>query len=363
MLYEFLQELSQFGSIMIQGKGLVMGVIIIILMFVPFLFTKKIINGVTSSISDAIFYARILLTYYTIIYSLIVYYNGTYRRREIRIDFRFEPLDIVLGNGFGNLPVNLFGGGNQAGGAQDDGDNQNRQEAVDRQNVHDSGVQNYIVKSVAELKKRVKNPPINSADCVKQIKTYIFRGYPGSDTVKEMALLCVNAIKRINGTIVRIKMNEMEILQLVWNRICDPVNAKICETLKENMVTQLADGMFTENNAYCIQGRVSRIIQSLEQADQEDIVNIKPLWAIKQELVNNFIKLRKDFLSKLSKEQLTIYNDVNELTTEKKQQITAINQKMSKYIMDNLQRDFVAKKLITLKQFQEHMKPYFAELS
>lgn len=348
MFEEIWEEITDCIYNISKGRGLVIGIIIIVLSVVPLFFFKRVYKRILNSWSDALFYLRIIFSYYTLIYTLICYYNNIHNenRREIHIDFRFEPLDIIVGNNPFGVPVVNHGGGG----------------AADTQNVHDSGVQNHIVKAVKKLQEKVKNPQINAVDSVKQLKDYILSDYPGSNLHKERAIIALNRMKKVNGTVARLNLNELAILQLVWNRILDPVNKEVANTIKENLVEQLSDVMITDDSIYCLQGRVSRMVQALELSDKEDIVNVKSIKLMEQQIAADFSKYREKYINRLPDAEKKVYNEALEPNSEEQKIIAKINLDLKEGLTKKLQKQYVELGLLTAQQFNKITTPYFKEM-
>src|SRR3989338_11013187 len=105
----------------------------------------------------------------------------------------------------------------------------------DTQNVHDTGVQLHIREAFKLLEEKTALT-ISKEDTLKQITNYIFNEYNGKVQNKERAFQCIIAMKKTNGYITNIQKSELDVLQLVWNRICAAVNKNNATSLKENLI-------------------------------------------------------------------------------------------------------------------------------
>src|SRR6185295_9520863 len=91
------------------------------------------------------------------------------------------------------------------------------------------------------------------------------------------ALDVLDQIHNINASHIGTGLSEMEILRLVWQRIKHPLNHAQQNDLKESLAMQLGDCK-PNGVIMCITGRITRVLQSLECIDAENIVDLKPLW-------------------------------------------------------------------------------------
>lgn len=265
---------------------------------------------------------------------------------DFDFDFDFDAADREID------ALNDIGAGIGGGPAHDD-----------RQNVHDTSIQAHIREAVQCLSEKQTAAQISTPNTVGQIRHFIMDGSSLSDDVRERALSALRLIVKQNGIIVSIGKNELDVLKLVWNRIMHPVNEQQRKTLQDNLVLQLSDSMQTDSIAYCIQGRVTRIIQSLEHADAEAIVNLKPLWAIKEEIATFFSNYQQKFIARLKPSVQRVYNQVIDPSPIETALINRINKKLSTGIRKRLFRKYVEHGLLSQKQFDDVTAPYLNVLS
>jgi len=357
-----IRELKQFSVNVYNLRHLLLLVPIIIFIALPLYFYSYLCDYCCSSFSNAFFMLRLTWFYIILLSTLITSYNhictpepglGLGLGLGPVMNFQFEPFmlfginQIHEGRGAG------AGAGAVAGGAED------------QQNVHDSLVQAHIIETVNKLKltTATSTSKLNISETLTQIRNYILNGYKGSDEVREKALISLKKINRLRGIIVNLNMNEMEILRLVWNRINDQINSKNLETLKDNIVVQLADITYdADDKIYCVQGRVSRLLQSLEMADAENIINLKPMWVIKDGISSFFAKYRDNYIKQLSKKAQYLCNEALNLSVKDQQFVNRVNKKIADGIRKRLIIRYVNSKLLTQQQFNDLTEPYFNEL-
>jgi len=94
----------------------------------------------------------------------------------------------------------------------------------------------------------------------------------------------------------RLKIAESDLLNLVVNRINKHDNPK---DLSNNLVSSLTSGV-EKGFVVCGTGRMMRVLGSLDRMDKDNLVELKPSWAIKEEISNVINKIRDDELNKCS---------------------------------------------------------------
>lgn len=147
----------------------------------------------------------------------------------------------------------------------------------DSQNVHDS----TVVKSVKAALDKLPPSSLSTEESLKQVRDRLVA------TNNEHALKGLDLMERNTVPLTALKMTEVDILRKVWGRIhteTDPVQ-------KENMMEMLESRLAESGQeASCASGRVGRVVDALSTFD--DRVNLRPLWALRQEMLNKAAALR-----------------------------------------------------------------------
>lgn len=197
--------------------------------------------------------------------------------------------------------------------------------------VHDHEIQQSLRKSIEGLKGWYKtvDTPRSKSVTLEQIKEYIFNGYDGAYTNKENAYSTVRSIEKINGTLTSVEMCELDILCMVWERIMDNINKDHVDELKSNLLELLADATIRLDNSYCLVGRVTRMVQSLDSLDQEGIVNIVSTDIIEGEIKNKIPVLINSYF-KEHQEEKELYDTGDD----------DIAIKLRAYVESNLLKDY-----------------------
>ena len=77
-------------------------------------------------------------------------------------------------------------------------------------------------------------------------------------------------VKTIDHHFTPLNMSERGIYQVIWNRICDPVNSNNINELKKSFFQAVEDSVYESNGmltSHCASGRVARAIGSLAMID------------------------------------------------------------------------------------------------
>lgn len=224
----------------------------------------------------------------------------------------------------------------------------------DTQNVHDTAVNKYVIESVKKLGQK---PTISFSTIYTEILNYL---RTSSNPKHRDAIDVLNHIQQVNMNHMGTNLSETEILTLVWQRINHPINFEHISDLKESLLIQLSD--CKENGQIvCVVGRITRILQTLECIDSEQIVNLHPIWAVEEEIGYLCAKYVQKLMNKLPKEYTLAVNAFERTT---KQELLA--SRFYSCVKSNLKRKFkliyVDTNILTMSQLGEISKEYFDEL-
>jgi hypothetical protein len=223
----------------------------------------------------------------------------------------------------------------------------------DQQNVHDSVVTNYIVESTKRLGQLQR--PFN--EIRHEIQSYLLLS---NDNKAPEAINAFEEICRINMYHMGTDKHETDILGLVWQRINHPVNHEHVNELKESLLQQLAD-CIEYDTVVCGVGRISRVLQTLECLDAEQIVNIRPMWAVGETIGDYCTKYSQKLLNRVPEK----YREaINALDRTPEQQHLA--EQFYQCVKDNLMKKFthlyLDTHLLTKGQLDKLSKEYMDQL-
>uniref|UniRef100_A0A6C0CJC6 Tetratricopeptide repeat protein n=1 Tax=viral metagenome TaxID=1070528 RepID=A0A6C0CJC6_9ZZZZ len=223
--------------------------------------------------------------------------------------------------------------------ADDGGDATEGRVRNDKQNVHDTVVSNTVRASVQKLRESEGHfRGYNNDTALKEIHEYI-RNAPVSESAKASATKTLMKCSRTNQHISSLGIGEHDVMRMVWNRIHHPSNKDNVENLKESLVLSLASGE-ERGEVVCATGRVDRIIDSLNKIDNENIVDIKPKWAINREIMEKCPVLREKFLNN-HPQDIRVAMEAVTPTMEQQKVCDEYTAKLKTYIREELYKDYV----------------------
>lgn len=218
--------------------------------------------------------------------------------------------------------------------------------------VHDHTTQETLIKSYNKLHQwsNEHNIKIDPDQTISEIKKLLFSGELDLSLDKrERAYNTIKTINKVNGYIVSIDAREKDVLSLVWARIHDPVNASVKDQIVNNLFELLADSSINTDNTYCLTGRVTRMIQSLESLDTEEIVNISSSTVINRELQDRVPALIKQYFD----------GDAGKYEAYNKGDMKEENINVIREWVDNkLRQDYLHSGLLTDTQYQRITREY-----
>ncbi len=227
----------------------------------------------------------------------------------------------------------------------------------DTQNVHNGGITRHVIDSIKKLTEKEKQngiEPMTTRQTYTEIREYLM-GATHKGTVQALDVL--DQIHNFNDLHTPSGLHEMEILRMVWQRIKHPINLSRFDDLRESLLLQMADCKPT-NTIMCITGRISRIVQSLECIDMENLVDLKPLWAIKDQIAEYFSR----YSDKLLKRVPSHYREAYEATDRTAEQ-TQLAHQYIECLKLNLNLKFKAMYLdtgiLTSKELVELSKTFY----
>lgn len=227
----------------------------------------------------------------------------------------------------------------------------------DRHNVHNKTIKRTANMAINELKKSdmgIYN--INTA--FNEIYKYIESlEIVNKDKAKEV----LNLIENINAYYTNGKLFEKELIKLVWSRINNPINESRCQLLKDNFIMQLIDCSNGDRILHCTEGRITRILQSLQSCDMEDIVNLKPMWAFKEEIADKIIKYQNKLQNKAPKKYIDVINKL-EPTLPEKLLLKQFNDCLVKNLNDRFNIDYIQSGYLNNNELNDITKVYYDSL-
>lgn len=274
---------------------------------------------------------------------ILLFFNLTYHQYINRVDdVFFDIIDMPIVNADeNNIDTNL---------------NKN-----DTQNVHNSTISKYAKKAIKKLidgEKRDAGVKQSYDEVYNEIYQYLINSSHPSNLI---ALEVIDQIYVLNAFHIATNLNEIEILRLVWQRIKNPVNIHVIDDLKESLLLQLADCQ-SNGVIVCITGRVARILQTLECIDADLIVNLKPMWAIKENIAEYFSRYTDKLINKVPSRYRDAFVNINRNHEDEK-----LMEKFNDCLIKNLNNKFklvyLDTNILTQKQLDELSAQYFQNVA
>ena len=216
----------------------------------------------------------------------------------------------------------------------------------DSQNVHDHNLLDYAVKSINNLKKldtNFKNYDIN------ELRNNLINTINDSSISANEKKNATNVVSRIlnnnRNEHSRLKISEADLLNLVVNRIKKHNNST---DLYNNLIQNLTSGV-EKGFVVCGTGRMMRMLGALDNLDKDNLVELKPSWALKEEISNTINKIRDTELSKCPNNVKNQY-DSGEDSEEVNNLLNSIKEKVKeKCSHDYVKNGILSESELTLK--------------
>ena len=170
---------------------------------------------------------------------------------------------------------------------------------------------------------------------------------------RDDALKSLNRIERNTLRFTFSDMKEVDVLNLIWNRIHSDVHADNLETVKESLFNQLAD-MQEHGIVVCATGRFTRLVDTLNVIDNE--VTIKPSYVINQEMMNKSSKIRENMLNTYNENER---KELEKGTSYKQEQF---DQNLKEKIVEILKEDYVKTKILSQEKFDYQINQWIDDI-
>jgi hypothetical protein len=159
----------------------------------------------------------------------------------------------------------------------------------DSQNIHNTSVASTVANSIQKLKETT-HLSLSTSEVLRQVRSII----------KPHTSQVLDAIETDWIVIDRIGLTEVQVLELVYNRIMsDKFDDETRKTLLDNL-TQAFEDSVEDGRPVCVGGRIARLVDVLNVLDTD--VTIKPAWAVRDEMLSKASKIRDALYDALSTE-------------------------------------------------------------
>ncbi len=230
----------------------------------------------------------------------------------------------------------------------------------DNHNVHNLTIKRSASMAIESLKQSDRKMySIN--DALVEINQLIKSSDNLSKNILNSAQQALIMIDNMNATYLTANISEKEVIRLVWERINHPINKQYIDQLKENLIREISDCKRGQSSVHCCEGRITRILQSLQNCDAELIVDLRPLWAFKEEIENKISKYRLKLFEKAPKKYAETESKL-ELNDFDRQLINEFNSCLLKNLSKRFEIDYIKPGYLTKTELEDLTKVYYNSL-
>ena len=230
----------------------------------------------------------------------------------------------------------------------------------DKHNVHNSCLKRNASHVILKLKESDRHI-YSIDDALKEIFEMI-ELCPDTNLDKlDDATVSLTSICSIDAYYHSGNISEKELLRLIWDRIHHPVNHEISAQLRDNLIEQLADCRNGYSGVHCCEGRIMRILQTLENCDQENIVSLRPMWAYKEEISNKISIYRQKLLNKVPQKYKNLEGKTD-LTDTDRELLDIFNKCLINNLTKRFTIDYLSQGLLTKNELDDLTQVYYESL-
>lgn len=274
-----------------------------------------------------------------IVILLIIYRLGNYSIR-----YRFVPIDLTIEHHIVRIPV----------------EDRIDLEMEDKHNVHNICLKRSAVQVIDKLKQSDRHV-YSIEQAIEQIYEMIELNPDTNLDQLDDATAALTAICSINAYYHSGNIAEKDLLRLIWDRINHPLNSQIASQLKDNLIEQLADCRNGYSGVHCCEGRVMRLLQTLEHYDRVESVSLRPMWAYKEEISNKIGVYRQKLLDRAPPAYKELETKI-ELTEHDRQLLEVFNHCLINNLDKRFTIDYVSKGLLTKNELTDLTDEYYQSL-
>jgi len=210
----------------------------------------------------------------------------------------------------------------------------------DPQNVHDHVVSNTVRRSIENL---IKHTEIMND--LSQTLIDIRKFIKEQDAHQDIALQVLDHIEIDNTCFRDMKLKQVDLLNLVWNRIHNKCNEAVIDILKKNLYNRILE-CHEYDSKVCASGIFSRLIDTLNYCDGDKIVQIIPKYVLNKELMGKASIVSKLFLAeqpKRTRELLIEYK----LTSDEQKIVNDYNERLKQKLISEFRKDYIDTNIIS----------------
>lgn len=242
----------------------------------------------------------------------------------------------------------------------------------DKHNVHNQTLKRtagQVIHQLQQCDQKIYSVP-SSIDEIEQI----IELHPNTDIEKlDNALYSLHTISQLDAIYhmrettpreagIPIEIPEKEVLRLIWERIHHPINTEHRSELIESFIDQLADCCGETGSVHCCEGRIMRLLQTLELNDHDPtLVDLKPMWAYREEIAHQITRYRDKLLQKVPYRYQALETK-SQLTLHDQELLDQFNRCLIRNLNKRFEIDYVSKGLLTTDEITDLTKVYYESL-
>ena len=205
----------------------------------------------------------------------------------------------------------------------------------DRQNVHDHVVSNTVKNSITNLQKNTEII-MDKTQALIDIRKYV---ETCDENHKDIAMHVIDHIETSTTRFRDTPLQLVDVLYLVWNRIHNKCHEKSKDKLRHNLYNRLLECNEYDSHV-CASGIFSRIIDTLNFCDADNIVEIIPKYVLNRELMDKAIVISKEFRLEQSPEVRRLFTN-QALSAKEETIMDKYTERLKHKLVQEFHKDYV----------------------
>jgi len=204
-----------------------------------------------------------------------------------------------------------------------------KQEIInDSQNVHDHGLQNSAKRIIHHLETAQNSDPVPSTEHTFETDVAEFKKLTG--VMNDDIEMTIDSL----GTTIHSKYDksEQEVFSMIWNRV--KTNPDMVTIFTDNLSSAVEDGIVV-----CSTGKIMRMLSTLDVVDEE-IPDLKPTWAIRNELAQMVSSEIQNTLQTFDIAHRNAFNSSNP-TEDQQQMVVNVTDKIKENVIERAIESYV----------------------
>lgn len=225
----------------------------------------------------------------------------------------------------------------------------------DSQNVHDTAVLGETRAALNKLRdNQQQQSTATPSNKIAQVRDMIRNSGAVDGEGRQRAERVLNTLT--NEVHSKLGLSERQVLETVYDRMHDPVNVDNKQNLEDMLVQNLADAV-ENGTTVCSTGRAVRIASTLDALDAENVLSIRPAWAIKEEIENTASAVREAVLNDKTAAERAAFEKADP-EEEEQRMANEVAEDIKKKLVEKCQKDYVEPGILSAEGLDARLKPY-----